>query len=136
MPELPLPIIIINDYLKKAISKIMSNCIFCEIIEGNRKGDIVYRDNEVVAIRDINPQSPVHTLIVPVKHISTINDLDQDDERLIGKMFSTAKTLAIKEGIAMRGYRLVLNCNQEAGQSVYHIHLHLLGGRWMKWPPG
>ncbi|MFQ5863988.1 MAG: histidine triad nucleotide-binding protein [bacterium] len=114
----------------------MSNCIFCEIIEGKRSGEIVYKDDAVVAFRDMNPQAPTHILILPRKHIPTINDLQSEDETLVGRMFTTAKTLAAREGVDQKGYRLVINCNYEAGQSVYHIHLHLLGGRWMRWPPG
>ncbi|MFQ5752812.1 MAG: histidine triad nucleotide-binding protein [bacterium] len=114
----------------------MSNCIFCEIIAGKRSGDIVYKDADVIAIRDINPQAPVHILIIPIKHIATTNDLTPENAHLIADMFLAAKSIASHEGIEKKGYRLVLNCNQEAGQSVYHIHLHLLGGRWMRWPPG
>ena len=114
----------------------MSKCIFCEIIKGNRPADIVHKDDDVIAFPDINPKAPVHILIVPKKHISTINDLEVDDAILVGKMFLTAKLLAAKEGIDDKGYRSVINCNHEAGQSVFHIHLHLLGGRWMRWPPG
>lgn len=114
----------------------MSNCIFCEIVEGKRPGDIVYTDDTVIAFRDINPKAPVHILIVPKKHIATINDLEPEDESIVSNMFLTAKSLAAKEGIEKKGYRLVINCNHEAGQSVFHVHLHLLGGRWMRWPPG
>jgi histidine triad (HIT) family protein len=114
----------------------MSNCLFCEIIAGKIKGDIVHRDDEVVAFRDINPQAPVHILIVPTKHIATVNDLDGETAGVVGQLILTAKSLAAKDGIADRGYRLVMNCNPEAGQSVFHIHLHLLGGRRMAWPPG
>ncbi len=114
----------------------MPNCIFCEIVAGKRSGETVYKDDHVVAFRDINPQAPVHILIVPMKHISTLNDLQSEDEILVGKMFAVAKAIAAREGIDQKGYRLVINCNHEAGQSVYHIHLHLLGGRWMRWPPG
>ncbi|MFQ5823611.1 MAG: histidine triad nucleotide-binding protein [bacterium] len=114
----------------------MSHCLFCEIIEGKRGGNIIYKDDTVIAFRDINPQAPVHILIVPKKHISTINDMQSEDESLVGKMFLAAKEIAAQEEIDQKGYRLVLNCNHEAGQSVYHLHLHLLGGRWMRWPPG
>lgn len=114
----------------------MSNCIFCEIVDGRRSGDIVYKDDAVVAFRDKNPQAPVHILIVPQKHIATINDLQPEDEKLVGQMFLAAKTIAAREKTDRNGYRLVINCNHEAGQSVYHVHLHLLGGRWMRWPPG
>ncbi|MFQ5636571.1 MAG: histidine triad nucleotide-binding protein [bacterium] len=114
----------------------MSSCLFCKIATGKMNADTVYNDDEVVAFRDLNPQAPVHILIIPVKHISTVNDIEATDETLIGKLFSTAKLLAQKEGIDEPGYRLVMNCNAQAGQSVFHIHLHLLGGRSMSWPPG
>ena len=114
----------------------MSNCIFCDIAAGKIDANLVHKDDEVAAFRDLNPQAPVHILIIPIKHISTVNDIEAADEALIGKLFSTAKALATKEGIDGPGYRLVMNCNAEAGQSVFHIHLHLLGGRRMKWPPG
>jgi len=114
----------------------MASCIFCDIVAGKIKGEIIYSDQEVAAFRDINPQAPVHILIVTRKHISTTNELEPADSQLIGKLVLAAKSIAQKEGISERGYRMVLNCNAEAGQSVFHIHLHLLGGRAMKWPPG
>ncbi len=114
----------------------MATCLFCDIVVGKIKGDIVHRDDDVVAFRDVNPQAPVHILIVPQKHISTTNDLDPESAKVIGKMCLAAKSLASQEGIAESGYRLVMNCNAGAGQSVFHIHLHLLGGRRMAWPPG
>ncbi|MFQ5602789.1 MAG: histidine triad nucleotide-binding protein [bacterium] len=112
------------------------NCLFCEIISGKRNAAILLQNEYLTAFNDINPKAPVHILIVPQKHISTTNDLTPEDEMIVGKMFLAAKTLAEEAGISEKGYRLVMNCNQEAGQSVYHIHLHLLGGRWMQWPPG
>ena len=114
----------------------MSDCLFCKIVSGDIQGDIVHQDDEILAFRDINPQAPTHILIIPKKHISTVNDLEEEDQQVIGKMFSAAKMLAKQEGLSERGYRLVMNCNAEAGQTVFHIHLHLLGGRTMGWPPG
>lgn len=114
----------------------METCIFCKIINKEIASAIAYEDDDVVAFKDNNPQAPLHTLIVPRRHISTVNDLQNSDAELIGKMFLVAKLLADREKIADRGYRMVLNCNREAGQSVFHIHVHLLGGRKMQWPPG
>ena len=114
----------------------MADCIFCDILQGKLKSETVYKDDTVVAFRDINPQAPVHILIVPRKHIPTLNDLTHDDLDLVAQTVAVSKKLAKQEGIAENGYRLVWNCNREAGQEVYHIHLHLLGGRRMGWPPG
>lgn len=114
----------------------MENCIFCKIINKEIDSQIVHEDDDVVAFKDNNPQAPVHTLIVPRKHIATVNDLQDSDAELIGKMYLVAKSMAEQENLADRGYRMVLNCNREAGQSVFHIHVHLLGGRKMQWPPG
>ncbi|HNB41235.1 MAG TPA: histidine triad nucleotide-binding protein [Anaerolineales bacterium] len=110
----------------------MSDCIFCKIIKGEIPSTNVYKDEFVTAFRDINPAAPTHILIVPNKHIDSVNMLIPDDEPLIGKMFSIAKQLANKEGIAESGYRLLVNTGEEAGQTVFHIHLHLLGGRTMR----
>lgn len=110
----------------------MSDCIFCKIIKGEIPSANVYKDEFVTAFRDINPAAPTHILIVPNKHIDSVNMLIPDDEPLIGKMFSIAKQLANKEGIAESGYRLLVNTGEEAGQTVFHIHLHLLGGRTMR----
>lgn len=114
----------------------MSNCIFCKIAEGTIPAKIVHSDPECVAFRDINPGAPVHILVIPRRHIETINDLKDDQAGLLGRMTLLAKEIAASEGIAQSGYRLVLNCNRDAGQSVDHIHMHLLGGRAMQWPPG
>lgn len=103
--------------------------IFSKIIRGEVPADIVYQDDQVTCFRDINPAAPVHLLIVPNKAIATANDLGEDDERLAGHMLLVAKDLAAREGIAERGYRLIINCNREGGQEVYHLHMHLLGGR-------
>ncbi len=116
--------------------KKMTDCIFCKIISGDIPGDIVYQNEDVLAFRDLNPQAPTHILIIPKKHISTINDLQAEDAELVGKMFLAARQIAKDEGIAEEGYRTVMNCNAGAGQTVFHIHLHILGGRGMNWPPG
>ena len=112
------------------------DCLFCKIAEGSIPAKIIYRDDQVFAFDDINPQAPQHKLIVPFKHIPTINDLSPDDNALIGHIFQTAKKLAKDLNIADEGYRLLMNCNAGAGQTVFHIHAHLLGGRLMMWPPG
>ncbi|MDH5485663.1 MAG: histidine triad nucleotide-binding protein [Gammaproteobacteria bacterium] len=114
----------------------MTDCIFCKIISGDIPGDIVYQDDDVLAFRDLTPQAPMHVLVIPKKHISTINDIQPEDAALIGKMFLAAQQVAKEEGYTERGYRTVMNCNAEAGQSVFHIHLHVLAGRAMHWPPG
>ncbi len=110
--------------------------IFLRIIRREIPAEIEYEDDEIIAIKDINPQAPVHILIIPKKHIRTLNDLSEEDIPLIGKMTFVAKQLAEQKGIADSGYRLVWNCNRDAGQTVFHIHLHLLGGRVFSWPPG
>lgn len=114
----------------------MSECIFCKIAEGGIPAEVVYETPEVVAFRDLNPQAPTHVLVIPRKHISTTNDLTEADAHLVGKLYLAAKEIAAAEGIAETGYRTVVNCNAGAGQTVFHIHLHLLGGRPMGWPPG
>lgn len=113
----------------------MTDCLFCKIIAGEIPGDVVYQDDDVLAFRDINPRAPTHILIIPKQHISTINDLEPENAELVGRLFLAAKRLAGEEGLADRGYRLVMNCNKAAGQTVFHIHLHLVGGREMGWPP-
>lgn len=114
----------------------MSDDLFLKIISREIPADIVFEDDEVMAFRDISPQAPTHILIIPKDRIATMNDLEPDHSGLIGKMFLTARELAEREGIAEDGYRVVMNCNRAGGQAVYHIHLHLLGGRQMGWPPG
>ena len=111
-------------------------CLFCRAIAGEVPASIVYQDDELLAIRDTNPQAPLHLLIIPRKHISTLNDLEAADDAIVGSMVRRAALLAREHGIDGRGYRTVFNCNREAGQSIYHIHLHLLGGRGLGWPPG
>lgn len=114
----------------------MDKCLFCGVIKGDIKGDIVYQDKSVVAFKDINPKAPVHILIVPRKHIETLLDLEQGDKHLVGEIHYIASQLARDQGIAKEGFRVVLNNGPGAGQSVYHIHFHLLGGRPFTWPPG
>lgn len=114
----------------------MDDCIFCKIVAGDIPADIVYEDESVIAFRDLNPQAPTHILVIPRRHIATINDLSADDEAVVGRLFTAAREIAVREGIADAGYRTVMNCNEAGGQAVYHIHLHLLGGRMMHWPPG
>ena len=114
----------------------MTDCLFCKIATGEMRTDLVYEDDELVAFRDINPQAPTHVLVIPRRHIATLNDLDQEDGGIAGKLVLAAKSIAEQEGIAEDGYRAVINCNAGGGQAVYHIHLHLLGGRQMTWPPG
>ncbi len=116
----------------------MTDCLFCKMVSGEIEPDVVYEDEDVLAFRDLNPQAPTHVLVVPKRHISTLDDLAPEDAELIGKLVLSAKKVAEQEGLrgVERGYRTVINCNAEAGQSVFHIHLHLLGGRYMSWPPG
>ncbi|HCC69354.1 MAG TPA: histidine triad nucleotide-binding protein [Nitrospiraceae bacterium] len=111
-------------------------CIFCKIIEKKLPAKIIYEDDLSLAFEDINPQSPVHALVIPKKHISTNLDIKEEDNALIGHLFQVANKIARDKGIAESGFRLVMNCNPESGQAVYHIHLHILGGRRMHWPPG
>lgn len=114
----------------------MSQCIFCKIVAGEIPSTKVHEDDQVLAFRDLHPQAPTHILIIPKRHIATLNDLQEGDEALVGRIFLVAKQLAAQEGLAEAGYRTVFNCNKGGGQEVYHIHLHLLGGRQMTWPPG
>jgi histidine triad (HIT) family protein len=114
----------------------MSEDLFEKIVAREIPADIVWENDELLAFRDIEPQAPVHVLIIPKRKIRTLNDLEPDDAGLVGRMVLAAADIAKSEGIADDGYRLNLNCNAAGGQSVWHIHLHLLGGRQMKWPPG
>jgi histidine triad (HIT) family protein len=114
----------------------MSEDLFLKIIAREIPADIVYENSDVLAFRDINPQAPLHVLIVPKRRIRTIDDIGSDDEELVGKLFSAARHIAAEEGISEAGYRVVMNCNEAAGQTVFHIHLHLMGGRRFDWPPG
>jgi histidine triad (HIT) family protein len=114
----------------------MSDCLFCKIRDGDIPGDIVYEDEDVLAFNDVNPQAPVHILIIPKKHIPTINDAGAGDAAMLGQLALTAKKIARDKGVSEDGYRLVFNCNRGAGQTVFHIHMHLIAGRDMHWPPG
>ena len=114
----------------------MSQCLFCRIAAGEIPANILYSDEDVLAFRDINPQAPLHALVIPRKHIATINDLQADDAALVGKLFLAAKQVAKEAGYAEDGYRVVMTCGLDAGQTVFHIHLHVLAGRALSWPPG
>lgn len=111
-------------------------CIFCRIVKGEIPAQKIYEDTEVIAFKDIQPKAPIHIQIIPRKHIPTLLELTENDKDIIGKLILVANSLARKENIAESGYRLVFNCNRDAGQAVFHIHLHLLGGRHLGWPPG
>lgn len=112
----------------------MSDCLFCKMASGEIKPDVVYEDDSVLAFRDIHPQAPLHVLIIPKRHIANLNDLD--DVSLGGYLLQTAAKVAEQQGFAESGYRTVINCNDDGGQTVHHLHLHLLAGRRMHWPPG
>lgn len=112
------------------------DCVFCKIAKKQVRASIVYEDEEFVAFEDLNPQAPVHVLVIPKVHIPKLLDLKEEQAELVGKMFLAANKIAREKGIAEKGFRTVFNCNREAGQSVFHLHLHLLGGRLLHWPPG
>ena len=112
----------------------MSGCLFCRIVSGEAPATIVHRNADIVAFRDIHPQAPTHILVIPAKHVESVAHLEPGDADLMGRLITTAKDIAAQEGLA--GYRLVINTGREAGQSVFHLHVHLLGGRSMHWPPG
>src|SRR3990170_3595198 len=114
----------------------MPDCLFCKIINREITGSIVYEDGQVVAFNDLNPQAPTHVLVVPRRHIDSLNDLSVDDDRMVGELVRRAAAVAKARGISAGGFRTMFNTNRDAGQSVFHIHLHLLGGRPMHWPPG
>ena len=114
----------------------MADCLFCKIVAGQIPATIVFQDDHVVAFKDVTPRAPTHVLIVPRRHIASLNDLAAGDDALVGEMVRAAAAIAKEQGLADRGYRTVFNCNADAGQTVFHIHLHLLGGRTMAWPPG
>lgn len=114
----------------------MKDCVFCKIISGELPGTVIYRDQQATAFRDLNPAAPIHILIVPNKHIDSVNLLADEDEQLMGHLFITAKQIAAQEGIAENGYRLMINTNAHGGQTIFHLHLHLLGGARMKHPMG
>ena len=112
----------------------MSDCLFCKMVAGEISPDVVFEDDQILAFRDINAQAPTHILVIPKTHVATLNELD--DAELAGRLLQTVSILAKQEGLAEDGYRTVINCNNHGGQEVYHLHLHLLGGRQMVWPPG
>jgi histidine triad (HIT) family protein len=114
----------------------MPNCLFCDIVAGRIPCEEVYADAEILAFRDINPQAPVHVLVIPKRHIASAADLEEPDAAIMGRLILVASRLAAELGLAEAGYRWVINCGADGGQAVGHIHLHLLGGRSMKWPPG
>ncbi|GAB2713137.1 histidine triad nucleotide-binding protein [Halomonas garicola] len=111
-------------------------CLFCKMVEREVPADIVYEDEHVLAFNDINPQAPTHVLIIPKKHIATLNDMNESDLETVGRLQYVAAKLAKQNGFAEDGYRVVMNCNKAGGQTVYHIHMHLLGGREFTWPAG
>lgn len=112
------------------------DCLFCRIIAGEIPSDKVYEDEDLFAFRDIDPKAPTHILVIPKKHIQSVNEIDQNNADLISKAYLVLKKLAEEEGIAESGYRIVVNINEDGGQSVGHLHFHLLGGRSLSWPPG
>ena len=114
----------------------MSDCLFCKIIEGEIPADIVYEDDHFLAFNDINPIAPIHILIIPKEHIPTLNNIDEKHTQTMGEIFLAVKKIAQDKGISESGYRTIFNCNKDAQQTVFHIHLHLIAGRKMTWPPG
>lgn len=113
-----------------------TNCLFCKIRDGEIDADVVFENDRVLAFRDLNPQAPTHVLIIPRRHIATINDVSAQNAEEVGLLLAAAAQIAQAEGIADDGYRVTMNCNEAAGQTVFHLHLHLLGGRSLGWPPG
>ena len=113
-----------------------NDCLFCKIVEKKIPADIVYESEDIIAFKDIEPKAPIHCLIIPKKHISTINDIDGSNSNIIGLMYEAAAQLARTLNVDKDGYRVVMNCNSNGGQTVYHIHLHFLAGRQLNWPPG
>ena len=116
--------------------RMMSDCLFCKIQSGEMKAGIVFESDDVVAFEDINPQAPTHVLVIPRKHIPSIDEIEAEDAEVVGKLFLAAKEIARERGLHEKGYRVVMNMGPDAGQVVYHIHLHLVGGRRLSWPPG
>ena len=114
----------------------MADCLFCKIVAGEIPATFVYQDEHLIAFKDINPQAPLHVLVVPRRHIATLNDLTAGDNQIVGEVIRRGAKLAREHGYGDRGYRTVFNCNADAGQTVFHIHLHVLGGRSFTWPPG
>jgi histidine triad (HIT) family protein len=114
----------------------VADCLFCRIAAGEIPATLVHKDEHLIAFKDLNPQAPLHVLIVPRRHVATLNDLEASDDGLVGEMVRRAAAIAAENGYDTRGYRTVFNCNADAGQTVFHIHLHVLAGRSMAWPPG
>jgi histidine triad (HIT) family protein len=114
----------------------MSDCLFCKIAEGKIPAKIVHQDKDTVAFEDINPQAPLHVLVIPRVHVATMNELERDHDGVMGKLFRVAAILAREKGFAESGWRAVVNANRDAGQTVFHVHMHVMGGRQMAWPPG
>ncbi|MGQ7245964.1 histidine triad nucleotide-binding protein [Halomonas sp. V046] len=112
------------------------DCLFCKIINREIPADIVYEDDQVLAFNDIDPKAPTHLLVIPKKHIATLNDLTEEDQTVVGRLPLTAAKVAKDKGFADDGYRVVMNCNEDGGQTVYHIHMHVMGGRRFTWPAG
>ena len=114
----------------------MTDCLFCKIIRREIAGSIVYEDQRVLAFNDLNPQAPTHVLVIPKRHIASLNEMSVEDDQLVGELVRRAAAIAKERGLSAGGYRTVFNTNRDAGQTVFHVHLHLLGGRSMEWPPG
>lgn len=114
----------------------MSECLFCKIVAGDIPAEKLHEDEHTIAFRDINPQAPTHFLVIPKKHIETLMDVTDEDHELMGRLIATANNVAKGQGVDETGFRTIVNCREQGGQTVYHLHLHVLGGRFMKWPPG
>lgn len=114
----------------------MSDCIFCRMVAGEIQPNIVYENEQVLAFHDANPRAPVHVLVIPKKHIATLDDLDEEDCALAGELLLASQKVARRTGLAENGFRTVINCRADAGQEVFHLHLHIMGGRKLHWPPG
>jgi histidine triad (HIT) family protein len=114
----------------------MAECLFCRIIRRDLPASVVYEDDRLIAFDDINPQGPTHVLVVPKRHIASLNDLSEGDDQIVGQLVRRAAAIADERGVSSGGFRVVFNTNRDAGQSVFHIHLHLIGGRHLSWPPG
>ncbi len=112
------------------------DCLFCKMVSGEIKPDLLYEDDHVLAFNDINPQAPTHFLVIPRQHVATLNDLEDSHAEMVGRLYLAAQKIAKEKGISEAGYRTVMNCNKGAGQTVWHVHLHVLGGRNLGWPPG
>ena len=125
-----------EQFINKGIEVMNGDCLFCKIVNRDINADVVFESENIIAFNDINPQAPTHILIIPKRHIPTINDLIESDCDNLGQLFLVAASIAKKNNFSNEGYRVVMNCNSAAGQTVFHLHLHLLGGRALMWPPG